>query len=153
MLKRTLLSAVVLVWCAVPTPAQSAKNPEWQKIADAFVAAWNKGDAKALAALHAENCITAGDTGQPAIGRAAVEQNFTKGFAGELKGTKLILTPGDERTINPDLAVTSGTWEVTGPTPPPPGANTKGTYLNALVKQGGKWLIASSAAIPAPPKP
>ena len=101
MLKRTLMSAVVLVLCAVPTPAQSAKNPEFQKIADAFVAAWNKADAKALAALHAENCITSGgDTGQ-LVGRAAVEQDFTKAFAATLKGTKLIVTPGNERTDQP----------------------------------------------------
>ena len=153
MLKRTLMSAVVLLLCAIPTPAQPAKNPEFQKVADAFVAAWNKGDAKALAALHAENCITSGgDTGQ-LVGRGAVEQDFTKAFAATLKGTKLIVTPGNERMINPDLAVTSGTWEITGPTPPPPGAATKGVYINTLVKQGGKWLIASSAAIPATAKP
>ena len=153
MLKRTLMSAVVLVLCAVPMPAQSAKNPEFQKIADAFVAAWNKGDAKALAALHAENCITSGgDTGQ-LVGRAAVEQDMTKAFAAELKGTKLVVRPSNERTINPDLGVTSGTWEVTGPTPPPPGALTKGLYINTLVKQGGKWLIASSVAFPPPAKP
>jgi uncharacterized protein (TIGR02246 family) len=153
MLKRTLMSAAVLVLCAVPTPAQPAKNPELQKITDAFVAAWNKGDAKALAALHAENCITSGgDTGQ-VVGRAAVEQDYTKAFAATLKGTKIIVTPSNERTINPDLAVTSGTWEITGPTPPPPGAATKGVYINTLVKQGGKWLIASLAAFPAPAKP
>ena len=154
MIRRTLVSAVVLVLCAVATPAQSAKNPELQKVADAFVAAWNKADAKALAALHAENCITT--TNGPAqviVGPPAVEQDYTKAFAAELKGTKLILKPGDERTINPDLAITSGTWEITGPTPPPPGAATRGTYINTLVKQGGKWLIVSSAAIPAPAKP
>jgi uncharacterized protein (TIGR02246 family) len=152
MLKRTLMSAVVLVLCTVSTPAQPAKNPEFQKVADAFVAAWNKGDAKALAALHAENCITSGgDTGQ-VVGRAAVEQDFTKSFATVLKGTKLVVTPANERTIRPDLAVTSGTWEITGPTPPPPGAATKGVYINTLIKQGGKWLILSSAAIPAPAK-
>jgi hypothetical protein len=46
----------------------------------------------------------------------------------------------------------SGTWEITGPTPPPPGVASKGIYINTLVKQGGKWLIASSAAFPPPPK-
>ena len=152
-MKRILMSAAVLVLCAVPTPAQQAKNPEFQKIADAFVAAWNKGDAKALAALHAENCITSGgDTGQ-LVGRAAVEQDLTKSFATVLKGTKLVVRPANERTINPDLAVTSGTWEITGPTPPPPGALTKGVYINTLFKQGGKWLIATSAAFEAPAKP
>ena len=49
MMRRTLLSALALLLFAVPTPAQPAKNPELQKVADAFVAAWNKADAKALA--------------------------------------------------------------------------------------------------------
>jgi uncharacterized protein (TIGR02246 family) len=152
MLRRTLMSALAFVLFALPAAAQSAKNPELQKIADAFVAAWNKGDAKALTALHAENCIRADSSGQTLAGRAAIEEGFTKAFAGPLKGTKLVVTPADERTITPDLAVTSGTWEITGGTPPPGGAS-KGTYINTMVKQGGKWLIASSAPIPAPAKP
>src|SRR4051794_34461291 len=126
MMRRTLMSAVFLVLCAVPTPAQSAKNPELQKVGDAFVAAWNKADPKALAALHAENCMVSSDTGQVIVGREAVEQDLARAFAAEMKGTKLTVTPGNERAINPDLAVTSGTWEITGPTPPPPGAATKG---------------------------
>ena len=58
-----LMSALALVLFAVPVPAQSAKNPELQKIADAFVAAWNKGDPKALTALFAENGISADSFG------------------------------------------------------------------------------------------
>ena len=80
----------------------------------------------------------------------SLTRRFTKAFLAELKGTKLVVTPGDERAVNADLAMTSGTWEITSSTPPPPGAATKGTYLNTLVKQGGKWLIAGSAPIPAP---
>ena len=83
--------------CAVPAPAQSAKNPELQKIADAFVAAWSKGDAKALTALFAENGINADSFGQTTAGRAAIEEGFTKGFAGPLKGSKLVVTPVQER--------------------------------------------------------
>ena len=150
MMRRTLLSALALLLFAVPTSAQPAKNPELQKVADAFVAAWNKADAKALAALHTETAIRSDSQGQITVGRAAIEQAFTKAFAGELKGTKLVVTPGDERAVNADLVMTSGTWEITGGTPPPTGAPTKGTYLNTLVKQGGKWLIAGSAPIPAP---
>src|SRR5262245_37572774 len=146
------MSALALALFAIPAKAQSAKNPEVQKIADAFVAAWNKGDAKALTALHAENCIRADSSGQTLAGRAAIEDGFTKAFAGPLKGTKLVVTPADERAITPDLTITSGTWEITGGTPPPGGA-TKGTYINTIGKQGGKWLIASSAPIPAPAKP
>src|SRR6476469_7746189 len=112
MMRRTLLSSLALLLFAVPTPAQPAKNPELQKVADAFVAAWNKADAKALAALHTENAIRADTQGQVTVGRAAIEQGFTKAFAAELKGTKLVVTPGDERAVNADLAMTSGAWEI-----------------------------------------
>ena len=152
MLRRTLMSVLALVLFAVPAPAQSAKNPELQKIADAFVAAWNKGDPKALAALFAENGINADSFGQMTAGRAAIEEGYTKGFAGPLKGSKLVVTPAEERTITPELTVTTGIWALSGGAPPP-GSAGKGTYINTMVKQGGKWLIASSAPIPAPPKP
>ena len=145
-----LMSALALVLFAVPVPAQSAKNPELQKIADAFVAAWNKGDPKALTALFAENGISADslDRRLPGSNRGG----STKGFAGPLKGSKLVVTPAEERTITPELTVTTGTWAISGGAPPPGGAST-GTYINTMVRQGGKWLIASSAPIPAPPKP
>lgn len=152
MLRRIMMSAIALALFANPAPAQSAKNPELQKIADAFVAAWNKADSKALAALFAENAISADSSGQTAAGRAAIEAWYTQGFTGPLKGSKLAVTTVDERTITPDLTVTTGTWTLSGGTPPP-GAASNGTYINTMVRQGGKWLIASSAPIPAPAKP
>ena len=148
-MRRAQVLAVSLVVFAVQAQAQPSKNPELQKIVDAFVAAWNKGDAKALAALHAEDAIRANSQGQLSVGRAAIEKAFAAALAGELKGTTLVVKSGDERTVTADLVVSSGTWEITGGTPPA-GAATKGTYINTLVRQGGRWLIVSSAPIPTP---
>lgn len=150
-MRRTSLLAISLLVFAVQAKAQPSKNPELQKVADAFVAAWNKADAKALAALHAEDAIRANPQGQMTVGRAAIEKAFAGAFTGELKDTKLVVIPGDERTISTDVAVSSGTWEITGGTPTA-GAATKGTYVNTLVRQGGRWLIVSSAPFPAPMK-
>jgi uncharacterized protein (TIGR02246 family) len=151
-MRRILLFALAWLMLVASPRAQTGKNPEMQALVDAFVAAWNKGDAKALAALHAEGAIRASPQGQMLVGRAAIEQSFAAAFAAELKGTKLVVTPGDERSISPDMAVSNGTWEITGGTPPA-GAATKGTYLNVVVRQGGRWLVASSAPYPAAMKP
>jgi uncharacterized protein (TIGR02246 family) len=150
-MKRATLLALALLSLAIPAQAQPAQNADLQKISDAFMAAWDKGDAKALAALHAADAIRADTQWTTFVGRAAIEQAFTKAFAGELKGTKLAVKASDARSINPDLLVASGTWEITGGTPPP-GAPTRGTYINTVIRQGGQWVIASSAPIPAPMK-
>jgi uncharacterized protein (TIGR02246 family) len=128
---------------------QPAKDAEMQKLVDDFTQAWAKGDAKALAALHTADAIRADSTGQVTVGRANIEAVFAAGFAGPLKGTKLVIRLGQESAINPNTRVGSGTWEVTG-APAVPGTPTKGTYVNTLVRQGGRWILASSAVIGAP---
>jgi len=40
-----------------------------------------------------------------------------------------------------------GSYEITGGTPPA-GTPTRGTYMNTMVRQGGRWLIAASAVMP-----
>jgi len=148
----TFLAAAMLVVAAFARAQPAPPNPEVQKLADAFVAAWNKADAKALAALHAENAIRASPQGDMIVGRAAIEQGFTAAFAAELKGSTLSVTSVNERAIGADVIVASGTWQMKGGTPPP-GTATQGTYLNTMIRQGGHWVIASSAPIGAPPKP
>ena len=95
---------------AVPAPAQSAKNPELQKIADAFVAAWNKGDPKALTALFAENGISADSFGQTNAGRAAIEEGYTKGFAGPLKRSSFRSLSRSRSSLLSPAPMSSGLW-------------------------------------------
>jgi uncharacterized protein (TIGR02246 family) len=141
-----VLVAAIAVFGATQSQAQTGRNPEIQKVADAFVAAWAKGDAKGLAALHAENAIRSTPEGLIHVGRAAIDKAFTEAFAGPFKGTKLVVTPGEERTINADVVVASGTYEITGGNVPAE-AVTKGVYVNTLVRQGGRWLLVSSAPV------
>ena len=132
--------------------AKAAADPEMQKIADEFSAAWAKGDAKALAALHTEDAIRIPGDGQVVIGRAAIEKSFAQALSGVWKGSKLTITPGQGAQLAPDVETREGRYEVTGGTPPP-GAPTTGQYLNTVVRKGGRWLLASAAVIPAPPAP
>lgn len=151
-MRRVAVVVTIAVVAVTLIRAQSAKNPDIQKLADAFVAAWAKADAKALAALHAENAIRSTPEGLIVVGRPAIEKVFTEVLAGPFKGTKLVVKPGEERSITPDIVVASGTYEVTGGNVPA-GIATKGIYVNTLVRQGGRWLLVSSAPVGVTAKP
>jgi uncharacterized protein (TIGR02246 family) len=152
-MRRLALVVAALVMAGATQPhAQTGKNSEIQKVADAFVAAWAAGDAKGLAALHAENAIRSTPEGMVHAGRAAIEKAFTEAFAGPFKGTKLQVVSGEQRTINADVVVASGTYAITGGNVPA-GAVTKGMFLNTLVREGGRWMLVSSAPVPVTGKP
>jgi uncharacterized protein (TIGR02246 family) len=128
----------------------AAADPELQKLADEFVQAWAKGDAKAIAALHTEDAIRIPGDGQVITGRAAIEKSFAEGLSGMWKGSKLTITPGKSTPLAPNVQVAEGRYQLTDGTPPA-GAPTSGQYLNTVVRKGGRWLLASAAIIPPPP--
>ena len=138
-----ILAFVLAPAAGAQTPA---KNPDVQKLVDAYIQAWGKGDAKALAALFTQDAVRIGADGMVFSGRTAIEQAFVKGFETTLKGSTLSVTRGTETSLTPDIMIGSGTWSVSGGAPTP-GTPTKGSFLNTLVRQGGRWLIASNAAV------
>jgi hypothetical protein len=62
-----------------------------------------------------------------------------------MKGASLMVTEGKRSQVTPDVYVGEGTYEVTGGAPPSPGMTNKGHYVNTVVRQSGRLLIASSA--------
>ena len=151
MIRRVFTAGVVLSVLTVASllfARQAPTDPELQKIADAYMQAWAKGDTKALAGLYAQNGVRAGSDGQIYRGRDEIEHGFAKSFAGPFKGSKLTLRTEHDQVITPDtLRITTGTYEVSGVASPPPGAALKGRFVNTMVRQEGRWLLASSAAI------
>lgn len=129
-----------------PAAAQGQMDAEFRKLADEFSAAWSKGDAKAIAALHTADAIRAQSEAPTVIGRAAIEQGMAAALTGPFKGTTLTITQGQSKRVTADVYVGEGTWEVTGA--PAAAGLTKGRYVNTLVRQGGTWLIASSSTMP-----
>ena len=146
-----ILGIVVLggVLATAGLTAQSKPDAEFQKIADAFAAAWNKGDAKGVAALHTKDAVRMSGTGDPAAkGTAAIEQAMTAALAGPYKGTTLTIKANGYTQVTPDTYIGDGTYQLSGGSVPP-GAPTSGQYMNTMVRQGGRWLIAASAVMPA----
>jgi hypothetical protein len=56
-----------------------------------------------------------------------------------------MVTEGKRSQVTTDVYVGEGTYEVAGAAPAPPGMTNKGHYVNTVVRQNGRLLIASSA--------
>jgi uncharacterized protein (TIGR02246 family) len=138
------IAAVVLVGLSAVANAQKP-DADAKKVADEYAAAFNKGDAKALAALYAPQGTRLGPDGQLVAGRPAIEKVYADGFAGPLKGAKLTLEPGATHSITPDVRVMEGRFTVASL------AAIKGRYVNTLVRQGKSWVLASVVTINDPP--
>lgn len=151
--KRLLLVALSAVLLYFPTSQGYGQQPKGgdakdkaaiAKNGDAFVEGFQKGDAKALAALLATDCDYIDQTGQHLKGRDAIEKVFAKLFD-ENKGLKLRIESTSLLFLTPDVAVEDGTVEAFPPNGGPP---TRARFTNVHVKKDGKWLLGSVRAAP-----
>ena len=144
-----VLGVALFVFVAAQAPggAQATPQAEFDKLAEAFSQAWAKGDAKAIAALHTKDAVRM-TAGQPAAkGTAAIEKAMMDALTGPYKGSTLTITSNSSTRVTDDIYVGEGTYRVVGGSPPPE-APTSGQYMNTMVRQGGRWLIAASAVMP-----
>ena len=120
---------------------QEKANPEeaaLQKNAEAFVEAFHKGDAKALAAFWTAEGDYTDQRGHHIKGREAIEKLFSELFA-ENKGLKLRINIESVRFPLPNVAVEDGTTEVA----PEHGPPSRARYTIMHVKKDDRWLIDS----------
>ena len=117
--------------------AEAGDEKALQEQNETFVAAFNRGDIKAVAEAYAPDADFFSAWGQRVKGRDALEQYFAKGFA-ENKGLKLKHSDSSIRFLKPDVAIADGTWEITGR---PEGNPARGHYTAILMKRDGQWLI------------
>lgn len=132
---------------------QPAANDEKaiRQASASFVAAFNKHDAAALAALWAEDGVSVDpDTGERVSGRKAIEATLKKSFADGDK-SELQVQIESVRIISPDAAIEEGTSTLVRPGQPP----ERSTYSAVHVKRKGKWLLSSvhETDLPEPPPP
>ena len=116
---------------------QSADETAIRQAVAGYVAAFNQGDAKALAAFWSPEAVyTPPDSGEQAIGREAIERLFTNGF-GASKGAKLEATTLSIKFVSPNVAIEQGTAKVLQPK----GEAEESEYSAVYVKRDGKWLL------------
>ena len=138
-MKRLAASVIAVLAVSVWVAAQQS-DPAIEKVARTYEAAFNKGDAKALAALYTADGVRMFSDGQIVTGRAGIEKAYAAALAAELKGATLTIGAGQVQKLSADVVTSTGTYElVAGKTP------AKGRYLNTLKREGGQWLLASVA--------
>ena len=124
-----------------------AQTTSWEK-------AYNGGDAKAVAALYAEDAILQPPGAPGASGRAAILEFITKDIAGsKAAGAVIVMNPKTDVGVSGNTGWESGTYKV----------NVKGAivetgkFLSVSRKKDGKWLYIrdtwNSDAPPAAPAP
>jgi uncharacterized protein (TIGR02246 family) len=141
-----LLALPALVLCLGGGPGwaqQPRQHPEDEaallKNAEAFVAAFHKGDAKALAAFWNPDGDYTDQTGRKWQGRKAIEKAFKVLFA-DNKGLKLRIDIESLVFVTPDVAIEDGITSVIPPDGSPP---SRARYTIVHVKKDGQWHVRS----------
>jgi uncharacterized protein (TIGR02246 family) len=102
-----------------------------------YVEAYNKHDAKALAAMWSPDAVYMDpDTGESAVGRDAIEKVFA-GTLNGLKDAKLEIVVKEINFVSPNVAIESGTARVIRPNEEP----EETQYSAVNVRRDGKWLL------------
>jgi uncharacterized protein (TIGR02246 family) len=129
------------------SPETTAEENSLMNNAKAFVDAFEKGDAKAVAAFWADDGDYVDVNGRHLQGRSAIENAF-KDFFAENKGLKLRIDVNSVRFVTPDTAIEDGTTSVISPDGTPPNQTR---YTNVHVKKDGQWVLQSVHEAPYTP--
>jgi uncharacterized protein (TIGR02246 family) len=151
-MKRMLLTAALAFWglafwglafwglasaVGAEGEGQAADEAAIRKAVESYVAAFNQGDAGALAALWSPAALyTNRLSGEQVVGREEIKKQFAAIFA-EAKGTKLEAKTDSIQFISPSVAVEHGSAKVIVPDQAP----EETEYTAVYVKRDDQWLL------------
>lgn len=132
---------------AKPDAAPAAQNAEKKSApksdeqairatVESYEAAYNRGDAKAVAAHWSDAGEWISPSGERFQGKQAIEKEMQALFAAN-KGVRIEVMRPSIRVVSPDVAVEEGTVRVIRPAEPPSDSN----YIAVHVKKGGQWKL------------
>lgn len=141
--------AIISALISTPTWSQedqgnSQDKEAIAKKAEAFVAAFHKGDAKALAAFWIPEGDYTSQTGRVMKGQDAIAKAFEKFFT-DNKGLKLGIESESLRFVTSDVVIEDGVSTVISPDGTPP---SRVRYSNVYVKKEGEWYLSSMRDAP-----
>jgi uncharacterized protein (TIGR02246 family) len=110
-----------------------------QKTATAFADAFNRGDAKAIAALWTTTGEYVDESGNEHVGQAAIESCYADFFKAN-PGASLTLVIDSVRSVSPTAAIEDGRAVLTLPSA---GETSSSAYSVVHSKVDGRWLMAS----------
>ena len=152
---RTLLAALVLFSTTAAVAAPNKDEDAIKARVVDFIAAFNKGDAKAMTAFFADDATLVNPAGIKGTGHAEIEKVITTDIATFLKGTQMEMKVVQFRAVGKDAAFIELEHTVTGAKTPDGKTLNLTFHVPALmVKKGKNWLIAEArpyAYLPPPP--
>jgi len=156
-MKRFAMVLLSLTLITIPLLAKESSQAAIRATDEAFAAAWNKHDAKALAATWAKDGDLVNPFGRGAKGRAEIEKFIQSEHATVFQHSTY--TPGamTVRFLEPEIAVAESDTEISGITNPDGTAapTLKIHIIRVVQKKGGKWwtVMARPVIYPPPPGP
>ncbi len=128
---------------------EKLQGPEEKAIratSEAFTAAFNKGDAKAVAALWAPDGEYVDETGHLIRGREAIEKVYSTFFAAN-PGSQIETSISSLKVVGAKAALEEGSSILKNPEGK---IVSRGSYTAIHLKEGDKWLISSVREFSAP---
>lgn len=133
----TLLAASFASLAFAQDDRQAADEVAIRKAVEAYVAAFNKADAKALAGLWAPDAVYTNPlTDENVVGREAIEKQFL-GIFESAKGARLESTTLSIGFVSPNVAIEQGLATVIAANQAP----EESQYSAVYVKRDGQWLL------------
>ena len=147
---RAILVVVVVALFAAVASMQTksgtaADEAAIRKNEDARVAAWNKHDAKAVAATYAADADRLTASGYFS-GRPQIEKDYADSFNSFDKTSTLKIKSDTVRFLTADVAISDGERVITGRT-----AGTIEIHNTSIyVKRNGEWMLSAQRLMPKP---
>lgn len=133
------LLAIGPAFCQEPTETLSPEQQAIRTNAESFVAAFDNGDADAVAALWAENGEMSLDGEAIAVGREQIAEQYAAYFQ-QNPGAQIEVRIDSIRVLGPNLAVERGHSEVINDDD----ESVVDAYRLVYTKEGDQWLIVSA---------
>lgn len=135
----TALGALALVQAAEPAANNEPYATAIRATGQAFIQAFDRGDAKAIAGLWTENGSLAEDQGETFKGRKAIENAYATFFK-EHPGARMEIAAQSIEFPAPAVAIETGLAQIVDKDGASP---MSGRYTAVHVLQDGKWLMAN----------
>lgn len=136
-------AAALAIGCLLAVSAKAAEKKTDDLTAiraaiDSYVAAYNRGDAKAVAAHWSDSGQWISPAGERFEGKEAIAKEIQAVFA-QNKGVKIEVLQPSVRLVSPDVAVEEGAVRVVRRGEAP----SESTYVAIHVKKDGQWKLDS----------
>ena len=132
-----MMSCSLAAAIAADPVSQADEEAAIRKAVEAYVLAFNKGDAKAVAAMWSPEAVCINPlSDEQVVGREAIEKQMLETFA-ETKGIKLEATTNSIQFISPGVAVEHGTAKLTVEDQ----TLENSEYTAVYVKRDRQWLL------------